>query len=195
MFNPLLPRTHHAGSRRWQFYVNTLAASPYIGPRTRTRIYRAMGLGVSSGVEIGSRCYIHSADISIGAGSFINSFCWFENTAHLHIGRGVAIAPRVVVITSRHRIGPSSARASGGWYYLPVTLEDGCWIGAGALIQPGVTIGRGSIVAAGAVVAADTEPDWLYGGVPARKIRPLDAGVHADVLPVVALESRRGHHR
>jgi acetyltransferase-like isoleucine patch superfamily enzyme len=34
----------------------------------------------------------------------------------------------------------------------PVTLEQGCWIGRGALALPGVTMGAGSVVAAGAVV-------------------------------------------
>jgi maltose O-acetyltransferase len=174
MRNPLLPRTSHAASRRWYFWANTVAGSPYIGAEARKRIYRALGMEISSETfDIGSRCYVHSSDLVIGPHSFINSFCWFENTARLTIGRGVAVGPRVVVITSLHTIGPSSARASGGWHYLPVTFEDGCWIGAGALIQPGVTIGRGSIIAPGAVVTENTEPDWLYGGVPARQIRPL----------------------
>jgi maltose O-acetyltransferase len=187
MPNPLLPRTSHAGSRRWSFWVNTVAASPYVSPATRARLYRALGMDIAPGAyEIGARCYFHSAAVSIGAETRINDLCWFENTAPLTIGRGVGIAARVAILTSRHRIGPSSSRASGGWYYLPVTLEDGCWVGAGALIQPGVTIGRGSIVAAGAVVTADTEPDWLYGGVPARKIRPLEDG-----QPVV-LRARAG---
>lgn len=175
MRNPLLPRATHARSRRWNFWINTVASSPYVGLRARLDIYRRLGLDIAAGVgDIGARCYIHSTDFSIGPESFINSHCWFENVARVSIGRGVAIGPRVVVITSRHHIGPSSARASGGWYYLPVTLQDGCWVGAGALIQPGVTIGRGCVIAPGAVVAADTEPDWLYGGVPARKIRPLE---------------------
>ncbi len=187
MRNPLLPRTQHAASRRWSFWVNTVASSPYLTPAARQRLYRAMGMDISEAAyEIGPRCYIHSSDLSIGAQTFINEACWFENTARVRIGRGVAIAPRVTIITSTHHIGPSQARGGGGWYYLPVTLQDGCWIGAGVLIQPGVTIGRGSIVAAGAVVAADTEPDWLYGGVPARKIRPLDDG-----RPVV-LRARAG---
>jgi maltose O-acetyltransferase len=175
MHNPLRPRTTYAASRRWTFWVNTVAPSPYMSQEWRKRIYRGMGMDIHpEAFEIGSGCYFHSADVSIGPGSRINDRCWFENTGRLTIGRGVAVAPHVKVITSTHRIGPSSSRVSGGWEYRPVTFEDGCWIGAGALIQPGVTIARGCIVAPGAVVAVSTEPDWLYGGVPARKLRQLD---------------------
>ena len=52
-------------------------------------------------------------------------------------------------------------------------IEDGVWIGAGALVLPGVTIGRGAIVAGGAVVAADVPPNAIVGGVPAKVLRTL----------------------
>ena len=37
--------------------------------------------------------------------------------------------------------------------------------------MPGVIIKRGTIVAAGAVITKDTEPNSIYGGVPAKKIK------------------------
>jgi acetyltransferase-like isoleucine patch superfamily enzyme len=40
-------------------------------------------------------------------------------------------------------------------------------------VLPGVTVAAGCVTAAGAVVAADTEPDGLYAGVPATRIRDL----------------------
>lgn len=193
MHNPLRPRTTYAASRRWTFWVNTVAASPYMSQRWRKRIYRAMGMDIHpEAFEIGSRCYFHSADVSIGPRTRINDRCWFENTGHLEIGAGVAIAPHVRVVTSTHRIGPSWSRASGGWVYHPVTIGDGCWIGAGALVQPGVTIERGCIIAPGAVVTVNTEPDWLYGGVPARKLRQLDATERPTaVRRLTAVQARR----
>src|SRR6185437_14368498 len=112
----------------------------------------------------------HSADFAIGAGSRINDWCWFENVARIELGHGVGVGAHTVIITSTHDIGPSHTRATG-WSYLPVTLEDGCWIGARSTILPGVTVGRGAVVAAGAVVNKDLEPNHLYGGVPARKLR------------------------
>jgi maltose O-acetyltransferase len=109
----------------------------------------------------------------IGERTIINDFCYFENVARVTLGRGVGIGAQVSIITSNHDIGPSTQR-NGRWYHLPVNIEDGCWIGARALILPGVTVGRGSIVAAGAVVTSDCEPNCIYGGVPARILRRLD---------------------
>jgi maltose O-acetyltransferase len=55
----------------------------------------------------------------------------------------------------------------------PVTVGDGCWLGACCIILPGVAIASGCIIAAGAVVSKSTEENGLYAGVPARRIRSL----------------------
>jgi len=52
-----------------------------------------------------------------------------------------------------------------------VTIEDGAWIGAGAVVLDGVRIGRGAIVGAGAVVTRDVPPLAVVAGVPARVVR------------------------
>lgn len=174
MRNPLFPRASHAQSRRWSFWVNTVAASPYLSPETRKRIYRRLGLQIDAeAFEIGAHCYFHSAEIRIGARARLNDWCWIENTAPVAIGAGVGIGAHTAIITSTHALGPSHSRASGGWDYLPVRIEDGAWIGARSTLLAGVTVGRGAVVAAGAVVTADLEPDCLHGGVPARRLREL----------------------
>lgn len=55
-----------------------------------------------------------------------------------------------------------------------VVVEDGCWLGGNVTVLPGVTIKKGCIVGAGAVVTKDTEPDGLYAGIPAKRIKELD---------------------
>ena len=52
-----------------------------------------------------------------------------------------------------------------------VHIGDRCWLGARAMIMPGVTIGDGTIIGAGSVVTKDCEPDALYVGVPAHRVR------------------------
>lgn len=52
-------------------------------------------------------------------------------------------------------------------------IEYGAMIGGGVTICPNVRIGRNSSVAAGSVVTRDTEPEYLYVGSPAKKIRRL----------------------
>jgi acetyltransferase-like isoleucine patch superfamily enzyme len=89
----------------------------------------------------------------------------------LRIGKAVGIGPRVVILTSEHEALDHDVPV----YFTPlkfaeVVLEDGCDIGAGAIILPGVRIGEGAIVGAGAVVTCDIPPYEVWAGVPARKI-------------------------
>jgi len=44
---------------------------------------------------------------------------------------------------------------------LPVTIEDGGWVGGGAIILPGVTIGEGGVIGAGSVVAENIQANSL----------------------------------
>ena len=57
----------------------------------------------------------------------------------------------------------------------PVTIEDGCWIGAGVTILPGVVIRAGCVIGAGSLVTKSTEADCLYYGNPAKKVHDLNA--------------------
>lgn len=52
----------------------------------------------------------------------------------------------------------------------PIVIEEGAYVGAGAIVLPGVTIEKGAVVAAGAVVAKSVSAGETWGGVPARKI-------------------------
>lgn len=59
-------------------------------------------------------------------------------------------------------------------YALPVTIEDGCWIGGGVIILPGITIGKGSVIGAGSVVTKNIPPDSLAAGNPCKVIRKIN---------------------
>ncbi len=83
-----------------------------------------------------------------------------------------------MLITSTHEIGPHQYRA-GKDTTRPITIGDGVWIGARAVVLPGVTIGNGSIVAAGAVVNRPVGSNVLVAGVPARFVKHLDAPASA----------------
>jgi acetyltransferase-like isoleucine patch superfamily enzyme len=79
---------------------------------------------------------------------------------------------RVMLVTSSHAVGPCERRA-GPLKPAPITVGDGCWIGAGAVLLPGVTVHDGCVIASGAVVTGDCAADGLYAGVPARRVRDL----------------------
>ena len=56
------------------------------------------------------------------------------------------------------------------------SIEDDVLIGMGAIVLDKAVVGKGCLVAAGSVVTERSilEPGWLYAGIPAKKIKPLD---------------------
>lgn len=120
-------------------------------------------------------CYFGGPAISIGDGTFLNVGCYFDALGPVEIGRDCQIGQRVTFLTSHHQMGPAERRA-GETSPRPITVGDGCWIGAGATLLPGVTVGLGAVIGAGAVVRDDVGPNEVWAGVPARLIRTLDAG-------------------
>lgn len=92
--------------------------------------------------------------------------------ADITIGNRCDIGPGVEFIPGTHDIGSANRRAGEG-DARPITVGDGCWIGARTLILGGVSIGEGSIVAAGSVVTHNVPPNTLVAGAPAGVKRQL----------------------
>lgn len=108
--------------------------------------------------------------VVIGARSFINRDGYVR--AAVTIGERVAVGAFCRLVSDNHDLGPSHHRA-GRFHSLPITIEDGAWLGVGVTVLGGVTIGRGAVVAAGAVVTRDVPADTLVGGVPAKPRKHL----------------------
>jgi acetyltransferase-like isoleucine patch superfamily enzyme len=140
----------------------------------RWRILRAGGVNISKSTVRYPVYFLGDIRaISIGEGCFINAELRVEGNiaAPVKIGSHSLIGPRVMIVPNSHSL------EHGEWRYAatakPITIEDNCWIGAGAIILAGVTIGEGAVVAAGAVVNRDVAPYTLVGGVPAKIIKRL----------------------
>ncbi len=108
--------------------------------------------------------------MTIGARSWIGQAAFLHSAGGLTIGKRVGIGPGVKIITSTHEM-PESADTpvmDGPLLLKPVTLEDGCDIGVGAVILPGVRVGKGAQVGAGAVVTRSVPAGAIVAGVPAQ---------------------------
>jgi len=111
--------------------------------------------------------------IKIGENAFINRGCLIDGSGGVTIGENVRLAFNVSLITSSHEIGKSLRRAAE-LVREPVSIGDGAWIGASALVMPGVEISSGVVVGAGSVVTKDLHKDAVFVGVPARFLRDLE---------------------
>ena len=88
------------------------------------------------------------------------------------IGDNVAIAFGCTFVNSSHVLGDKECRA-GKSIADKIIVEDGCWIGANSTIMPGVRISKGCVIGSNSLILQDTEPNCLYVGQPARKVKEL----------------------
>lgn len=156
----------------WNLFVNVIGKSILVPQKLRYMLYRLAGMRTGSS-NIRSGCTFRGKSVTIEKGVFLNHNVFIDAWESVTIKENTAIAFDVLICTSSHKVGDSSKRA-GESDRKPVVIGKGCWIGARATILPGVTIGDGCVIAAGAVVTKDCEPNSLYVGVPAIKIKSLN---------------------
>jgi maltose O-acetyltransferase len=162
--------------------------------KVRPRLLALMGVKLPASSVIHSGTRVGSVRHRFGERVLINVDCHLDGAAPITIGDDVRIGSGTIIITGGHNIQPRTVRRDPdeATLCLPVTIERGCWLGAGCTVLPGVDIAEGCVIAAGAVVVRSTEANGLYAGVPARRIRDLrnedrvpEALAEFDLLPLL----------
>ena len=142
-------------------------------------MFGSMGKGVHVDIDFHCECGKH---IFVGDKVIINMNCTFVDNNRIDIGNNVLIASNVQIYTATHSTQVRE-RMVDDWkegqeicrtYALPVRIEDGVWIGGGAIILPGVTIGRNSVIGAGSVVTRSIPANCVAVGNPCRVIKQID---------------------
>jgi acetyltransferase-like isoleucine patch superfamily enzyme len=129
-----------------------------------------------TGASIGDECIV-GRDAFIDEGVVIGNRVKIQNAALIYHGvsveDGVFIGPGAILTNDRYprAITSSGDLAKGGdWEVSPITLREGCSIGAGAVVVAGVEVGRFAMVGAGAVVTRSVTNHSLVAGSPAKRI-------------------------
>lgn len=129
--------------------------------------------------KMGEGCYLepplrcdYGSNICMGDRVYVNFNLVVLDCAAVTIGNDVLIGPNVGIYTAGHPVDPGLRRQELE-FALPVTIEDGVWIGGHAVIAPGVRIGRNSVIGAGSVVTKDIPPNVVAVGNPCRVLRPV----------------------
>jgi acetyltransferase-like isoleucine patch superfamily enzyme len=109
------------------------------------------------------------AFIRIGERSFVGESVIIRGQGGVSIGKAVLIGPGAQILAVNHNYGdPTIPILDQGITARGIVVEDGAWIGAGALVLDGVRIGRNAVIGAGAVVTKDVPANCIAVGVPAR---------------------------
>lgn len=106
-------------------------------------------------------------NIEIGDHTWVGEGVWFDSLACIRIGSNCCISQGVYLCTGNHDWSDTAF----GLIVKPITIEDGAWIGAHAIILPGVMVKTNSIITAGSVVSKDTEGNMIYTGNPAIAVK------------------------
>jgi acetyltransferase-like isoleucine patch superfamily enzyme len=175
--SPPIRESEAAPKRRYRGWrlINTLQRWGALSDDWRHSLLRRAGCDLHDTATVREDVFIGGPGLRMDANSYVNVGCLLDGCASIHIGEGARLGPRVMVLTGTHEYQHSVLRRSltGRNINLPVAISRGCWIGIGAIIMPGVTVAEGCIVGAGAVVLKSTEPNGLYAGNPARRVRDL----------------------
>jgi acetyltransferase-like isoleucine patch superfamily enzyme len=113
--------------------------------------------------------------LNIGDDTSIHMYFHCGAAQSVTIGKTVLIAGRVFISDHDHQYDAADpAAGSRTLRTSAVVIEDGVWIGEGAVILKGVTVGERSVIGANSVVTRDVPPFSVVAGAPARVIKQID---------------------
>lgn len=123
-------------------------------------------------IVIGDTRQHAATGLHIGDRVHVNVGAYLSGEGGLRISDDVLIGPHAKLLSAGHQIDDGTPCVSHApLTFGEITVGQGAWIGAGAVVLEGVHVGAGAVVAAGAVVR-DTVPDFaVVAGVPARLVR------------------------
>ena len=110
--------------------------------------------------------------LKVGDYSSIGSNSYIGCSGKIVIGNNVMIGPHCTMIAENHNFSRTDIPMNKqGVSNKGIEIKDDVWIGANVTILDGVTVASGCVLAAGVVVTKSTEPNGVYAGVPARRIK------------------------
>lgn len=162
------------GAGRWKtalwYFVNALVVRaswcPFMG--IKIWLLRLFGAKIGRGLVIKNNVTVKSPwNLTVGNDCWLGEHCWIDNLDRVTIGSDVCISQGALLLTGNH----DYTLYNMPYRNAPIVVCDGAWIGAQTTVCPGVTVGRHAILTVGSVATKDMEPDGIYQGNPAVKIR------------------------
>lgn len=154
-------------------FISELNGIPYENWNVKRQLYTGFfgGVGKELLIELPFICD-YGFNIFWGDHVFVNFDCLFLDSAPIHIGDRVKIAPSVRLYTATHPLDPNK-RNSGLEFAKPIIIEEDVWLGGGVIVNPGVRIGARTVIGSGSVLTRDIPADVLAVGNPARVIKSI----------------------
>lgn len=143
------------------------------GSVPRVRLLRLFGARLGKGVVIKPGFRVKFPwRLRVGNHCWLGEDSWIDNLAEVTLEDNVCISQGAYLCTGNHDWSDPSFRL----IVKPITIKEGAWVGARAVVCPGVTVGESAVVTAGSVVTKDVPPYEIHAGNPAGFVRPRRIG-------------------
>lgn len=137
----------------------------------RRAILRAWGASLDQTSRVRPTARISSPwNLTMGRESSLGDRCVLDAHAPITLGDFVTVSQHAHLCAAV--LGPGAdayAKARGP---APIDIGHDAWISTDAFVGPGVRIGDGAILGSKSVAFHDLEPWTIYGGEPARPLKP-----------------------
>lgn len=131
-------------------------------------LLRLFGAKIGAGVIIKPHVSIkYPWQLNIGNHVWIGEGAWIDNLAMVTLKDNSCISQGAMLLCGNHNYKKSSFDL----LVYEITLEEGAWVGAKAVVCPGVKMGVNSILTVGSIATSDLEDNWIYQGNPAQKLK------------------------
>lgn len=142
----------------------------------RRALLRAFGATLAPTARIRPTAQIRCPwNLTVDRETSIGDHARIENVAPVRLGAFVTISQDALLwanlegcpMPPRPALDSSPVSASAA-----ITIADDAWIAADAFVGPGVRVGAGALLGARATTFTDLDPWTIYGGHPARALKP-----------------------
>ena len=137
----------------------------------RRLVLRAFGARIASGAKVYASVKVWlPANLELGENATLGPGVRIYNQGAIRIGARSVISQRAHLCASTHDISDPHFQL----LLRPITIGQGCWVAAEAFVGPGVTMHDRAVLGAHGALFGDAAPDGVYGGNPAKFIKPRE---------------------
>ncbi len=134
----------------------------------KTGILRLFGARIGKGVVIKPKVNIkYPWKLEVGDHAWIGEKVWIDNLGKVTIGDHACLSQGSMLLCGNHNYNKSTFDLIVG----DITLENGVWIGAHAIVAPGTICRENSVLSANSVGSGELDRDTIYQGNPATAVK------------------------